>query len=170
MQSRCSGNRPSTGRVPTWRAMAGASSFLPPVAPPISSATCTSSRPSGGEPYKITFFQHDAFHPRWSPDDEWIAFITNEGGLPQLALLETHGGALRTITIAHRRWKRPMGVLSVTTRDAATGALTPSRIHVTAADGKFYAPEDAYARIGVAGDHLFHQTGRFTVELPVGPD
>ena len=45
---------------------------------------------AGGEPYKITFFQHDAFHPRWSPDDEWIAFITNEGGLPQLALLETH--------------------------------------------------------------------------------
>ena len=122
----------------------------------------------GGEPYKITFFQHDAFHPRWSPDDEWIAFITNEGGLPQLALLETHGGALRTVTIAHRRWRRPMGVLSVTTRDAATGAPAASRIHLTAADGKFYAPHDAYARIGVAGDHAFHQTGRFTVELPAG--
>ncbi len=22
---------------------------------------------AGGEPYKLTFFQHDAFHPRWSP-------------------------------------------------------------------------------------------------------
>ena len=123
---------------------------------------------AGGEPYKITFFQHDAFHPRWSPDDEWIAFITNEGGLPQLALLETHGGALRTVTIERRRWKRPMGVLSVATRDAATGAATGSRIHLTASDGKFYAPADAYARVGGQGDHVFHHTGRFTVEVPAG--
>ncbi len=123
---------------------------------------------SGGEPYKITFFQHDAFHPRWSPDDEWIAFITNEGGLPQLALLETHGGAVRTVAIERRRWKRPMGILSVTTRDAATGSPTGSRIHLTAADGKFYAPADAYARVGGQGDHVFHHTGRFTVEVPAG--
>ena len=123
---------------------------------------------AGGEPYKITFFQHDAFHPRWSPDDEWIAFITNEGGLPQLALLETHGGALRAVTIERRRWKRPMGILSVTTRDAATGAPTGSRIHLTASDGKFYAPADAYARVGGQGDHVFHHTGRFTVEVPAG--
>ena len=123
---------------------------------------------AGGEPYKLTFFQHDAFHPRWSPDDEWIAFITNDGGLPQLALLETHGGTLAAVTIADRRWKRPMGVLSVRTRDAGTGELTGSRIHLSAADGKFYAPADAYARVSGRGDHLFHHDGRFTVELPVG--
>lgn len=123
---------------------------------------------AGGEPYKITFFEHDAFHPRWSPDDEWIAFISNEGGLPQLALLETHGGALRTVTIERRRWKRPMGILSVVTRDAATGAPTASRIHLTAADGRFHAPADAYARIGGQGDHVFHHPGRFTVEVPAG--
>lgn len=123
---------------------------------------------AGGEPYKLTFFQHDAFHPRWSPDDEWIAFISNEGGLPQLALLETHGGELRRVPITRRRWKRPMGVLSVRTYNETTGDMVGSRIHLTAADGKFYAPTTAYARLSGRGDHIFHTTGNFTVELPVG--
>lgn len=122
----------------------------------------------GGEPYKLTFFQHDAFHPRWSPDDEWIAFIMNEGGLPQLALLETHGGEIRRVAITDRRWKRPMGELSLSTRDSGTGEATGSRVHLAASDGKFYAPADAYARLSGRGDHLFHTTGHFTVELPVG--
>ena len=122
----------------------------------------------GGEPYKLTFFQHDAFHPRWSPDDEWIAFIMNEGGLPQLALLETHGGEIRRVAITERHWNRPMGVLSLSTRDSGTGQVTGSRVHLAASDGKFYAPADAYARLSGQGDHLFHTAGRFTVELPAG--
>lgn len=133
----------------------------------------------GGEPYKLTFFEHDAFHPRWSPDAEWIAFVANGSasagdrgsdggdGLPRLHLLETNGGALRKIEITERRWARPMGTLSVATLDEAGRAIA-TRVHLEAADGKFYAPANAYARVSRAGDKVFHHPGSFTVELPVG--
>ncbi|MDH3711986.1 MAG: CehA/McbA family metallohydrolase, partial [Cyclobacteriaceae bacterium] len=37
-----------------------------------------------------------------------------------------------------------------------------------AADGKSYAPTDTYARVSGAGDKIFHSTGEFELELPVG--
>ena len=124
---------------------------------------------AGGEPYKLTFFEHDAFHPRWSPDGKWIAYISNEHGISSLELLETYGGERRTVTINQRRWKRPMGVLKVRTTAAATGEVMPSRIHLTASDGKFYAPSNTYARIAQGGqDWIFHHMGEFELEVPVG--
>jgi len=61
-----------------------------------------------------------------------------------------------------------MGVLLVRTVDRETNRATPSRIHLLAADGKFYAPGDAYARVDGRGDPMFHQRGELQVEVPVG--
>lgn len=123
---------------------------------------------AGGDPAKVTFFAHDAFNPRWSPDGEWIAYNTNAGGLPQLALMETFYGEQKTLRIADYRWKRPMGSLSVKTLDAATNKVVASRIHLEPSDGKFYVPNDAFALIGRVGDRSFHSTGAFTVSVPPG--
>ncbi len=123
---------------------------------------------AGGEPYKMTFYQHDAFHPRWSPDGEQIAFISNEPGLSRLMLLETYGGKLTEVAITEQHYKRPMGVVNVRVNDAQTATLTHNRVHLQASDNKFYAPIDAYARAGSVGDQIFHNTGEFQVTLPAG--
>jgi Tol biopolymer transport system component len=122
----------------------------------------------GGSPYKMTFGDHDDFHPRWSPDGERIAYISNEGGLPQLWVMDTYGGGKKKIAISKITWKRPAGKLHVRLIDDATGAPTTARIQGPAPDGKFYVPADAYARIGRYGQHVFHATGEFTLTVPAG--
>ena len=43
-----------------------------------------------------------------------------------------------------------------------TGHPVPARVQGVASDGKFYAPVDAYSRIGVQGQHFFHTNGEST--------
>jgi Tol biopolymer transport system component len=122
----------------------------------------------GGEPYKMTFGEYDTFLPRWSPDGEWIACISNELGLPQIKIIKSWGGEARVIRITQKKWKTPMGRLSVRVVDAATGRETEARIYHTAVDGKPYTPSDSYERFGPLNRHLFHTPGHYTTEVPPG--
>ncbi|HET8549194.1 MAG TPA: CehA/McbA family metallohydrolase [Bryobacteraceae bacterium] len=122
----------------------------------------------GGYPYKMTFGDHEDFHPRWSPDGEQIAYISNEGGRPQLVILETYGGRKKKVSLADLKWKRPMVKVSVTIVDGQTGKPMHGRVQGVASDGKFYAPRDAYARVGGTSGHAFHTAGNHEVFVPPG--
>jgi len=103
----------------------------------------------GGEPYQLTFGDWDHFDPRWSPDGEWIVYVSNQHGLSDLRLLRTFGGEERKI--------------EVTVNGAA-------RFYLTGSDGKTYTPPDAYQRVAGRSSHrdFFHAVQRFTVDVPPG--
>ena len=130
----------------------------------------------GGEPYKITFGEWDSFHPRFSPDGHQIAYVSNEGGLPHLRLLQTFSGKDVPVTIDSLQWMPPVGKLSVRVEDAATGEQLPSRIYLNQAKVsrfevdrfKSFAPAEAYHRQGRLAEHFFHSDGDFEMTVPAG--
>ena len=132
--------------------------------------------PKGGDAFPLTYGDFDRTSPRWSPEGNRIAFISNETGDTTLWLFHWFGGKLEQIKTDKLVYKRPMGKLRVKIVDAETGATTAARVHLNAADGRSYAPQESWLRVDwIMYDHVddeeyhyFHTDGEFDIDLPPG--
>ena len=130
----------------------------------------------GGDPFPLTYGEFDATAPRWSRDGTRIACISNEGGNTSLWVIDVVGGRKQPVEVRERRYLAPVGTLQVDVVDQA-GRRVPARISVTRADGRGYAPDDAWRHADEAFDRserqfeysYFHSTGSATLTVPAGP-
>ncbi len=128
----------------------------------------------GENPFQLTYGEFDATYPRWSPDGRRIAYISNAGGNTSLWTVEVPGGKRTEVAASERRYLHRMGQLRITTVDRATGRQVPARVSVTGADGRSYAPDDAWHHADDAVDHkqrrmeygYFHSPGSSLLTVP----
>jgi hypothetical protein len=129
----------------------------------------------GGDPFPISYGDFDNINPRWSPDGEKIAFISNRGGNTSLWIQRVLGGDQQELATKNRKYLVPMGRLNLTVVDDG-GRETAARMSIIGEDGRGYAPRDAWMHADDSFDrsqsafesHYFHSTGAAKVEVPAG--
>jgi dipeptidyl aminopeptidase/acylaminoacyl peptidase len=129
----------------------------------------------GGDPFPLTYGEFDATAPRWSRDGSHIAFVSNERGNTSLWVIDVPGGRKQEIVPRERRYRDSVGTLTVRVVDGAGRPLS-ARISVTSAEGRGYAPDDAWRHADEAFDRserqfeypYFHSAGSAEITVPAG--
>jgi TolB protein len=129
----------------------------------------------GNNPFPISYGDFDNTNPRWSPDGNKIAFISNRGGNTSLWTQEIPGGAQSQITAKEKHYLKPMGKLAITVL-GTDGKPTPARVFVTGEDGRAYAPDNSWMNADdnfVRSErpfeaHYFHDSGKDELTVPAG--
>jgi hypothetical protein len=130
----------------------------------------------GGYPIPLTYGEFDNTGPRWSPDGQRIAFISNRNGSTSLWLVDAVSGEQRQVVPRERRWLAPRRPLTVKVQDEA-GRPLAARLSVTDSRGRFFAPDDAWIHADdlMVPEHqrmetrYVHGAGEWKMSVPVGP-
>jgi TolB protein len=130
---------------------------------------------AGGHAFPISYGDFDNTNPRWSPDGQKIAFISNRGGNTSLWIQGVIGGSQTQIIPEQKYYLKPTGRLSIKVLDPA-GQPVLARIFLTGEDGRAYAPGDAWMHAEdnfVRSErpfeaHYFHTSGIAEVTVPAG--
>jgi TolB protein len=130
---------------------------------------------AGGDAFPISYGAFDNVNPRWSPDGSKIAFISNRNGNTSLWVQTIPGGEQTEIVIRERQYKQPMARFTLTVLDKANNPLA-ARVFVTGADGRAYAPDDAWIYADDSFDraerpfeaHYFDTSGVSEITVPAG--
>ena len=130
----------------------------------------------GGDAVQLTYGDFDATAPRWSRDGTAIAYVSNETGNTSLWVVRIPGGDRTRIEPRIRRYLQPVARLRLMLADRATGRPLAARVQVTGADGRGYAPDDAWRQADLAFDRAtraapyeyFDVDGSAEVTVPAG--
>jgi len=129
----------------------------------------------GGDAFPLSYGDFDNINPRWSPDGQKIAFISNRDGNTSLWIQQVPGGAQHDLLVKERRYLADTGQVIFSVLDAS-GQVTPARVFVTGKDGRAYAPHHAWMHADDSFDrterrfeaHYFHTTGKGKLTVPAG--
>jgi len=129
----------------------------------------------GGYPMPLTYGEYDNLFPRWSPDGEKIAFISNRHGDTSLWMVNAFDGRQKQIVANSFQYLQPHTSLKLLIRNEE-GKEIPARVSITDARGKFYAPQSAWIQADDSRNlstqkfetHYFQSDGSEDVKVPTG--
>ncbi len=129
----------------------------------------------GGDAFPIAYGDWDETNPRWSPDGTRVAFIANKSGNTEIGIERVPGGDRQTLVIGERRYLVPTAHVHLQIKDAHGGSAA-ARVSIVDAQGRFYAPHEAWVHADDGFDrrqrnfeaHYFHARGEQWVDVPVG--